>query len=641
MIFYKYNKKQVIRNHYLELIKNFFLRILLLILKPFLLIYKLLANIFKKAYNLLYPQASIIKKAIKILILIYSGFVVGFNIYKYIKEKSINWMLVFHILFFIIIYFILKLILKIYHYFIGEYQLMENQVGYTEEYIVNYLPKMIKVFGSTGAGKDTWQVGCTSVLARSFKDKTLNDMNRIKEICYIFDFDLLDNDLDNNYKGFLTFSREKIKANFMLMAESRGFYIKNYYRRKGITPRFLKNDLKNIELDPLYKSKFTYGNGVNTKHFLELIMYEYIEWYIRENYEHNYVMANQPLIEDLDTGLRAKKFSFNFIRTKSQELVTTINGKKTKKIENIFFPWKDRLVVSETECGSWYMNKDGDTIGEIIHSGMRDFKAYQRHFILDFYWFQVDQAPERTAKLFRELDHVYAAILNREEIYGGKKKNAILEIFLFYYNMRINFILKKVNKAENKRIRLQPRLDYLMKLYYSSNDEKYKHKHDSLIRKVKVKPLPLKYYKFIAKVSELKKQIEINKKDGYIIETVCISKTPSAPVEYNIKNINKLCNSDSNRQASFVTNFVFHTSDCERYDTRYMRSLAEARSKDTKIEFIQVPNWSDSMRMNKDDVMWMGYTAAKDTFGINENEFEKFRYTDEYKKYVNALNEKK
>lgn len=636
MIFYKYNKTQVIRNHYLEIIKEFFINLLFLLLKPFKLLFKLLALIFKKLYNFFYPLKDKIRKSIKIFIFLYSLAVIGFNIYKYIKYKTIDWRLLLHIPFFVITYLALKLILKIYHYFIGEYQLMDTQVMYTEEYIVNYLPKMIKVFGRTGAGKDTWQVGCTSVLARSFKDKTIEDIERIKEICYIFDFDLLDQDLINNYQGFLTFSREKIKANFMKMAMQRGLYIKNYYKRK-ISVKFLLADLKNIEDDPLYKSNYCYGNGVNTKHFLELIMYEYIEWFIRINFENNFVMSNQPLIEDLDSGLKAKKFSFNFIRTKSQESVQMANGKKVKLKENIFFPWKDRLVVSETECGSWYMNRDGDTIGEIIHSGMRDFKAYQRHFILDFYWFQVDQAPERTAKLFRELDHVYAAILNREEVEGGKKKNAILELFLLYYNRRISQITKKANKAESRRIRRQPKLDYLMRLYYSSKDEKYKNQHDSIIKKLKVKPLPLKYYKYKAKVSDIKKKIEANKKDGYIIETVCISKAPSSPVEYQTKRISTLCNPDSNREASFVTNFVFKTSDCERYDTRYMRSLAEARSKETKVEFIQVPNWSDSMRMTKEDVMWMGYTAAKDTFGISEDEFEKFRYTDEYKKYVNPL----
>ena len=36
-------------------------------------------------------------------------------------------------------------------------------------------------------------------------------------------------------------------------------------------------------------------------------------------------------------------------------------------------------------------------------------------------------------------------------------------------------------------------------------------------------------------------------------------------------------------------------------------------------------------------VVVVGYTAAKDTFGISEEEFERFRYSDEYKKYVNQL----
>ena len=45
--------------------------------------------------------------------------------------------------------------------------------------------------------------GLMSLLSREFKIRTIQDMELIKAICYIFDFEKLDLDLKDNYKSFL------------------------------------------------------------------------------------------------------------------------------------------------------------------------------------------------------------------------------------------------------------------------------------------------------------------------------------------------------------------------------------------------------------------------------------------------------
>ena len=626
-----------------------------IILWPFKFIFYKIADLSSRVYRKCYEYRTRTKKIVLKLILVYSISAIvlniAFYIYYYIQEIdktifSIESLLVIPIL--ICSYLILKFSLWIYHFFIGERQLLEAEACATHEYVIRLMPKLLKIFGPTGVGKDTLMAGLVSILARDFKIRTIQDMELIKSICYIFDFEQLDLDLRDNYKLFLSASKEKLREAYLGtednpgMARIRKLYLKNYYIKKKITPTFLILDLEEFEENPItHKSKYVIGTGVNRKHFIQLVMYEYIEWWIRENIEQRYAMVNQPFLEDPITGLTAKEFSLNFIRTRSvkKKIKNEETNKKEEHEENILWPWKNRLVVSETECGSWYLNLDDSIESDMINSGIRDFKAYQRHFILDFYWFQVDQASDRTAKLFRELEHGYAAVLNRIEVPGGRVANLFLNIKLKYYNWRIGRFEYKSYKYDYKRMKAQTRINDYQELYWASSNDKYHCKYKRIKDKYKAKAMVDKYESFKEKVSDLKKQIEANKKNGHIIETVCISKGGSEPTDYNIVPIHKILNYDPAKQkGTIVTQLVFKTSDCERYDTRYMRNLAEKRAKNTKVEYAEIPCWPSNFKMTDKEIAWMGYNAAKAMFGISDKVYESMRYGDEWKKHVNKIN---
>lgn len=88
---------------------------------------------------------------------------------------------------------------------------------------------------------------------------------------------------------------------------------------------------------------------------------------------------------------------------------------------------------------------------------------------------------------------------------------------------------------------------------------------------------------------------------------------------------------DSTRvPTTFVGRFVFRISDCERYDTRYMKALAEERSQLTEIEYAEVPRWPKTMKMTKKEALATGYLAAKDMFGITDEEYDNLRFGDGY-----------
>ena len=143
----------------------------------------------------------------------------------------------------------------------------------------------------------------------------------------------------------------------------------------------------------------------------------------------------------------------------------------------------------------------------------------------------------------------------------------------------------------------------------------------------------MKYHKFSYKKALAKQKIENNRKEGYIIETVCISKNPNSPIEFTITPIKDILQSDK-RHITFVTNLIFRMSDCERYDTRYMKNLADEKSKETIVNYNDVPTWNPNFKMDKKDVIWMGYLSAKEQYGISDSDMENMNYNDSYKEHI-------
>lgn len=639
IIIYDRTEGQVKRSITIRKLCVSILALIFLLISPIIFVLMVIRDFISRTYNYLYPKRERINKVTSRLIIVYTIATIIINIITYLYNKSYNSDFLFLIPILIVSFVIIKYILKLYHFLFGEYQLLNNTYSYTREYVNIKLPKLLKVFGETGAGKDTFVAGCCSMLAEEYKNQTENDINKIRSLLFCINFELLDYDLNINYKIFLTNNKERIEKNYMKLANERKQYLKSYYiNNKKLKPKAFLEDYENFKKDPYnFATDYAVGVRVNRKHFIQVILEEYIQWYIRINFEKNFLMVNQPFIEDPQSGLMAKKFSLRFLKLKriDKESYDKTTRKKTITKENVFFPWRDRLIVAETECGSWYMNRDKAADAEMLKSGIRDFKAYSRHFVKDFRWFQVDQAPERTSKLFRELDHSYVAVLNRMTVSGGKKRNIILNIFVWYYNLRIRIIEHRCNKSQRKRDKAEIRINDAKELYYASSKEKYKMQYQRLEKKYQVKKLPPRHEKFTYKKALLLQRIDLNEKDGFIIETVCVSKNPNSPIEFTITPVRDIINSDK-RHLSFVTNLVFKMSDCERYDTRYMKNLADSKSKETKINYNDVPTWKPNFKMDQQDVIWMGYLSAKEQYGIKDEDMENMNYNEAYKDHINS-----
>lgn len=628
--------------------RTFLLRLAKIFLKPLYWIGRFIAKVFKKVYTNYAPKKKKIRKIVKLIIGLCCLLIAAANVILYFTMHKIYILSIIASASMIPFYFVAKLLLILYSYFIGDYQLQEQALYYTKLYIINFMRKLLKIFAETGGGKDTFMTAAAITLSEHFNNQTLQDMKDIQEICYIFDFDKLNAELLKNYKKFLSFSKIITEANFIGTQDEPGLalyhqlFLKKYYiKTKQITPEKIVSDYYQFKEDPIHHvTDYATGIGVSRKHYLQLILEEYIQWFIRINIEKNFIISNQPLVENLEEGIMAREFSFNFLKTKKIKSDKPILDPKTKKRkiqeEKVYFPWKDRLILMETECGTWWSNKDGETGSELTASGIRDFKAYQRHFMKDFYWFQVDQASDRTQKLFRELDHGYARILSRKEIEGGKKKNLFLNLILSYYQRKLKKMENRTLRTKQSQKKHQQKFEDLQNLFNASSNPKYKNKLEKLKRKYTPKEYKIKYYIYQQKVSKLKNKILRNKKDGYIVLEICMSPAGASPSEYYTQELKDIISKD-HIPATFVGRFVFKTKDCERYDTRYLRNLAEKKAQETEIVFAQVRRWNKNLKMETEDVKWMAYSAGNDMYGITEEEINDMKYFDGYKEYMEEV----
>lgn len=87
---------------------------------------------------------------------------------------------------------LIYLFLKFYHKYFGSLKIYEYDYSLTKEYIINKLPHIDKVYGKTGSGKDSLTIGCATILANNMRNKLTIDLDEIKRILYIFDFNQID-----------------------------------------------------------------------------------------------------------------------------------------------------------------------------------------------------------------------------------------------------------------------------------------------------------------------------------------------------------------------------------------------------------------------------------------------------------------
>ncbi|MCI9654199.1 MAG: hypothetical protein HFG91_07665 [Acholeplasmatales bacterium] len=531
----------------------------------------------------------------------------------------------------LLIYLAFVIFMKKYHFLIGEESIRALEREFTKQYVIQYAPDIAKFWTHTGGGKDEGIAGFSTMKIEGFREEIIKRKEEIRKICYIFDFDTLERVIPYVTDWFASSNEKVTKTNFFTLCKNYRFFIKRIYKNKININVFCEN-AKRLKDNKLYTAKYVYDRGgINKEHFLNML-YDYVMLRVRE-YENRFIFSNQPFFEDLETGRTAAIFSLNYLITRKQK------ARKFKEknelgqmvdvdyVEKIQFPFKDYLGFIETEVGTWYINLDKKITNMLADLGIRDFKAFNRHILQHFFWYQADQAPERVSKIFRELDHSFIHPDTRVVYLGGEAANFFIKRKLEALEKRLAKMADKYEKSKNKNTRRDEKIKRLNRYWVASSKAKYKNRMDNLREGRKIYNFEFFAKSVEEKIFELMQEMALNiYEHSYIEKILTIGKNPATnsgnPV-YTPKEI--LANPDITK-STYSVKTTFKLSDCWRYNTHYMARIKKNRAEQSELNLVDVKTWTPDLELHDENIKDMAYVQGADIMGLIVDEVVKTRY---------------
>lgn len=513
--------------------------------------------------HLYYEEERYIKKILGITIII--GI---FCLIKYFNNNDLNnfiYLLYWILLVFGLssIYYIVKIL------FLYEWHL-EYQSELTKELCIEYLPKIMKIFGLTSVGKDTFCSFFAKTIRNHIKEKYEMEYIHISNILYMIDFKKLNEEIIKNK------NKLKLSDRTLFNENCKSFLIDNNCFKFN---KYIDFDLMNNYLQISFK-KISY--------FKKLI--EYVRLYVRVNLYDNYILSNQPYLEEEKT---AKVFSNDYLKIKHLKVEKKKKNQIEVEEEKIKFPLIEGSIVIETEADAWWNNLDPDVKKYLENSGIRHTKAFNRHlFGTDYYHIQVGQVQDRVNKQLRELDHGFIHIIQTEKIYAKPKK--------------INRYENKISKFENRIYRLNNKID-----------------KKSTKRRIK------KLDKIKRKISKKIINLEKIKENLYLKQFIYVTRT-GAQETFDEISLMRLLKKE-NYTANFKTHIYFKASDSwPNYNDKYLEAIANDLFSKNTVDFNDLENWNKELILNKNEAYLMNYPVLNDLFKLDK----KILYENNYIKYV-------
>lgn len=435
--------------------------------------------------------------------------------------------------------------------------------------ITNIIPMSCQKDGRKRSGKDSSTAG-EAVLVRETKMKMYKkELSEAPYKLYIYDFDRLNEYLNENSKKFFVPSEKRIKQVFKTMLIENNCFISDYWIKKGVEPK------RHLMLWKYGKMKFVpdvpFENGLTPggQHMLDPLL-RYVLIYIRYKFIPNYVMSNQPFIENVEVTksgkiniLYSKVFSQDYFKLKEKTPMPFISG----------------VFIWESETAIFYPNTDKELEHEIKDkTGIREFHTTSGHMLReDGYIRGITQSKTRTNKSLRELYEGYLHVFKINFVCTS-------DTIRFYYSLRR--ILLKIKAFYYKKV--------FIKLVPGNRLKRILHK--------KIQRIYKKVSIFHQK--DLKKWAK-----GYIVFKIGVydriddsGKRVKFPPFYGLKE-NK-GNSDYLMSGFKQVNKI---TDClGRYDTWYMYTVREAKDILSDTHFTDVPNW-ESLGVDVKNIQRMNY----------------------------------
>ncbi len=528
-------------------------------------------------------------------------------------------------------YYFLKWFVRHYHFYYGDENNHEMDREYTKQYVINYAPRIAKTHGDTGKGKDETNAGLATMFVEGFKEDIAKQKSKIKEICYIFDWEKVDLVVSENVDLFFSSSTKVTKQNFMDLCADYGYFIKFVYRYRININQFI-DDCKALKNNVLYQADYIYDEGgLNKKHFLNML-YDYVMLSVRE-YENRFIFSNQPFIEDMDLQQTAAHFSLNYEITRKQkdrkfneknELGQPIEVEYTEKVQ---FPFKDYLGFLETEVGTWYVNLDKKLTAMLLDLGIRDFKAFNRHMFPHFFWLQCDQDPYRVSKLFRELDHYYIYPDTRIVYAGGEGVNFFIKKKLEYLTSKLEKIYKRYSKYQNRETRYDRKIRRYNRYWIASSNIKYKNKMNDLKESRKVFNIDKETKQLRVDIYNLFQEMTLNiYNHSYIEKIITIGKEAVRCNGEHVYTPKDIIENPDIIKSTYSVKVTFRLSDCWRYNTHCMQNIGNNRAEESELTLMDASTWSLDLNIKPDDIIKLAYVQGAALTGIPVDDIIKTRY---------------
>lgn len=624
--------ESIIKIKLLEFLKNFFkfIRgILNPIYKCILLVLRFLLDIWNVLFISVYHNRKyILKVLIKLVCLVDIILLIIYLIRYYGFEQRtkelIDW--IFGLSFGSIG---VVLLFYVYYLLIGQFSILKKYVEETEKYVEEQLPSIIKIYGPPRIGKDTTGISFTSILARRNRRIIPLAMKKIRKICYIFDFQMVNNVCNIYFRDFLSSSKDTRRTNFIELCKNTHFkaFLKERYLSRINYQMLIEEYQEYLDNKVTFECEYMYNDGISKKHFLELLN-EYMFLYVRLYIMKNFTLLNQPYIEDPETGLMGKVYStyFEAVSTPAPRQFTFItkDGLKQKITaeEVVESPITDWTVIELSEDDTWENNMDQKAAKFIKEHHKREWKACYGHCYDMINYIQICHDASRMNKQLRELDAFYINILQRQEFLGAVKRVAILSIFQKVTNFFAERGELNLDDANNSIIyNRHEKIDYYRRLYEASGDDKYL----AFIEDIRNKELK-RSSKFSDLMSKWNKKLlerieQLQRKNGTIRITATISDQPTAP---NLKEVTlkQLLNRETPLyHEAYRVDFYFKMTDSMgRYNHKYMADVLESRAKQSTKTFYDIEEWDKSMMLSKNSMLHMGFPAGIDLYGITDEE---------------------
>ncbi|MFA5006254.1 MAG: hypothetical protein WC509_02115 [Candidatus Izemoplasmatales bacterium] len=450
------------------------------------------------------------------------------------------------------------LVARIYHGLFGKWYVHEIRSELTADFVRVKFPRSVKYSGFRGAGKDSTANAIIRILREDLVRHNIEEMDEIRIICFPYDFDALDDELQENHEALMTNSKTEFFGKFIEIMKANDCFLKPTYR-KEIDPEAHLQELYTMRKQPakdvVEKIAMKYDDGIQKQHFIALLI-KYSLLYVRVNYLPEYVITNQPYIEDRETGMMAKVFSTNY---------TAIQQDTAKWA----WPIVGGVIIDETEADAFYPNIGKK--GSAIKSGTRNFKAFFRHLLGESsVWFQVGQKSERTEKSIRELDTAFVTVLEQTKILGGEKR-------IFFVNLWLRWVEYWVEKSIRK-----------------------KSKERQIRRRAKA----------IMAIRRLQNR------GGYIYVDMIVSRSEQAS-SVNELSLREALAYDKPIRINYLIKLCFPITQCYGgYNTHYLEALAEILARKSKERWQDIPSWDPDMTLKMKNIEHMNYPVLNEIAGI-------------------------